>query len=185
MGHFENWLILAKMRFNDSDRILIKLLRLETGYGSKKFLKEFPGKKWSRSGLDKLLAKIDATGSADRKNGSGRPRSSSTQQNVAIVNEMAMSQEDAPGTHRSVRQIAQETSIAKSTVHKIIHRDLNLQCFKKKRAQELTEANKQTRLVRAKQLLKKYPERLVNFIWFTDEKLFTVAPAVNLQNDRL
>ena|SRR5258706_13847585 len=47
MGHFENWLILAKMGFNDSDRILIKLLRLEKGYGSKKFLKEFPGKKWS------------------------------------------------------------------------------------------------------------------------------------------
>ena len=60
-----------------------------------------------------------------------------------------------------------------------------MQCFKKKRAQELSEANKLTRLVRAKQLLKKYPERLVNFIWFTDEKLFTVAPAVNLQNDRL
>ena len=66
-----------------------------------------------------------------------------------------------------------------------VHKDLNLQCFKKKRAQELTESNKLTRLTRAKQLLKKYPEHAVGFIWFTDEKLFTVAPPINLHNDRL
>lgn len=41
------------------------------------------------------------------------------------------------------------------------------------------------RLICAKQLLKKYPQHSVPFIWFTDEKLFTVAPPVNLQNDRL
>ena len=96
-----------------------------------------------------------------------------------------LSQEDAPCTHRTVRQIARERNISKSSVHRIIHKDLRLVCFKKKRAQELTAANKITRLVRAKQLLKKYPASLVSFIWFTDEKLFTVAPPINLQNDRL
>ena len=38
------------------------------------------------------------------------------------------------------------------------------------------------------QLLKKYPQHTVPFnafIWFTDEKVFTVAPPVNLQNDRV
>jgi hypothetical protein len=34
-------------------------------------------------------------------------------------------------------------------------------------------------------LLKKYPEQAVGFIWFTDEKLFTVAAPVNMQNDRV
>src|ERR1043165_6592156 len=29
----------------------------------------------------------------------------------------------------------------------------------------------------------KYPEHLVKFIWFTDEKLFTVASPMNPQND--
>ena len=46
-------------------------------------------------------------------------------------------------------------------------------------------ANKLTRLTRAKQLVKKYPEHMVSSIWFTNENLFTVAPPVNLQNDRL
>jgi hypothetical protein len=45
--------------------------------------------------------------------------------------------------------------------------------------------HKLTRLVRARQLLRKYPSNLVNFIWFTDEKVFTVASPSNAQNDRL
>ena len=96
-----------------------------------------------------------------------------------------MSQEDAPGTHWTVRQISREIGVSRTTVQRIIRKDLRLKCFKKKRAQDLTDANKITRLVRAKQLLKNYPEHAVAFIWFTDEKLFTVAPPVNLQNDRI
>jgi hypothetical protein len=42
-----------------------------------------------------------------------------------------------------------------------------------------------TRLVRARQLLKIYPAYLVNFIWFTDEKVFTVLPPSHTQNNRV
>jgi len=96
-----------------------------------------------------------------------------------------MSQETAPGFHHTVRQIAIEVGISKTTVHNIIRRDLKLKCFRKRRAQELTEANKATRLVCCKRLLKRFPEHAVSFVWFTDEKLFTVADPVNLQNDRI
>ena len=50
-------------------------------------------------------------------------------------------------------------------------------------AQELTEANCITRLSHAKKLMSKFPESTANFIFFTDEKIFTVALPVNLQND--
>src|SRR6218665_597651 len=33
--------------------------------------------------------------------------------------------------------------------------------------------------------LRKFPEHMVHFIWFTDQKLFTVALPINAQNDRL
>jgi len=65
------------------------------------------------------------------------------------------------------------------------HKDLKLKCIKKKRAQDLTETNKLSRLVCAKQLLKRYPKHAVDFTCFFDEKTFTVAPPVNLQNDRV
>jgi len=71
------------------------------------------------------------------------------------------------------------------SVMKIIHRDLRLKCFKKRRAQELTEANRHARFRHSKLLLKKYSSSDVAFIWFTDEKIFTVATPKNPQNDRV
>jgi len=44
--------------------------------------------------------------------------------------------------------------------------------------------NKQSRMTQARQLLEKYPATMVNFIFFTDEKVFTVAAPANSQNDR-
>jgi len=57
--------------------------------------------------------------------------------------------------------------------------------LKKRRAQELTKSNRANRLQRARMLLKMYADDQVNFIWFTDEKLFTVTAPKNPQNDRL
>ena len=122
------------------------------------FVKEFPNKGWSLSSLNKLLNKIDQTGTVDRKSGSGKKRTTRTVENVNAVEDLTLSQENAPGTHRTVRQIAREIGISRTSVHEIIAKDLKLVCFKKKRAQDLTVTNKLTRLVRAKQLLKKYPD---------------------------
>jgi len=75
--------------------------------------------------------------------------------------------------------------VAQSSIVRNIHRDLRLKCFKRRRAQELTEANHHARLVRSKLLLKKYSPSDVSFIWFTDEKVFTVATPKKPQNDRV
>jgi len=173
------------MGFSKEDRILIKAIRETKGYGARRFLKEFPLKSWSLSGLTRLLKNIDETGSSERKHGGGTGRLSRTDANIEAVEQLVLSQEDHPGTHRTIREVARETGISTTTVHRIIHKDLRLKCLKKKRAQELTEANKLTRLVRSQQLLRQYPQHQVDFIWFTDEKLFTVSSPKNPQNDRL
>src|SRR6218665_3717498 len=53
----------------------------------------------------------------------------------------------------------------------------------KRQATDLTEVNNQVRRDRSKELLDRYPVHLVNLIWFTDEKLFTIATPKNSQND--
>ena len=68
---------------------------------------------------------------------------------------------------------------------RIIHNDLQLKYVKKKRARELTVANRLNRLQRSQRLLDKFSEHEVGFIFFTDEKLFTMAPPMNSQNDRV
>ena len=41
------------------------------------------------------------------------------------------------------------------------------------------------RLTRSKHLLRRYSKSAVDFIWFTDEKVFTIAALSNAQNDRV
>lgn len=132
-----------------------------------------------------MLKKIRSTGTVDRQQGSGRPRSVRTDENVEQVENLVLSQEDKPRTHRSTRQIARETGIHKSSVLRIIHHDLHLKCLKRRRAQLLSENNRIARLTRCKQLLKEFPDTSVDFIWFSDEKVFTVEPPINTQNDRV
>jgi len=167
------------------DKVLIKNLQLSKGYGARKLMSEFPYKNWKRSSLDKLLKKLHQTGMVQRKKGSGRPKTAGTVQNVSAVEELVLSQENQPNTHRSVREIVRETGIRQSSVFRIIHNDLRLKCLKKRCAQQLTESNRANRLQCARMLLKMYPDDQVNFMWFTDEKLFTVAAPKNPQNDRL
>ena len=77
---------------------MIKALRLEKEYGAKKMMKEFPARKRSRSALTRLIETIDSTGSAERKQ---RICTSRSRDNIAAVEELVLSQEDQPSTHRS------------------------------------------------------------------------------------
>jgi len=51
--------------------------------------------------------------------------------------------------------------------------------MKKKQAQHITDVNKKARMVRAQQLLLRYPNHLSKFIQFSAGKLFSVAVPVN------
>jgi len=93
------------MFFCSKNKILIKNLVLLKGYSSRRLIKEFPQKCWNKNGLDVLLRKIRATGGVDCKQGSGRPRSVRTPENINTVQDLVLSQENAPQTHRITRQI--------------------------------------------------------------------------------
>ena len=97
-----------------------------------------------------------------------------------------LSQEGQPQTHRSIRQISREIGVPKSSVLRIVHDDLSLKCVKKRRRRvQLTQPNRVVRLQRAKKLLQMFPDDKVDFIWFTDDKVYTVSSQRNPQDDRL
>ena len=54
------------MVFSKDDLSLIKILRQEKHYGAKRILKKFSNRNWSIATLNRLNAKIDATGSAKK-----------------------------------------------------------------------------------------------------------------------
>ena len=129
--------------------------------------------------------KIDHCGTVELCYGSSRPHSGRCDDNIDDVGDLVLSQKSAPQTHSSQRQIARQVGISISSVNRIIHKDLELKCLKKLKAHELMAANQISRRTRSLQLLWPYPASMVNFIWFSDEKVFMVAARSNSQNDRV
>ena len=81
------------MPFTDEEKHFIKFLRNEKRYCSRKFIREFPNKTWSRRGLDHLIKKIDEYDSTARKSGSGRRRTASHDDNIDTVSDLVQSQD--------------------------------------------------------------------------------------------
>jgi len=55
------------MAFTDDDKIVIKFLSQNKYYGAKRFISEFPEKRWSLTSLKRLIRKIDATGTTNER----------------------------------------------------------------------------------------------------------------------
>ena len=107
----------------------------------KRLTDEFREKSWTNHGVNKLLKKLQDTGTVDRRPGSRRLCSASAEENVETINDLVLSQEDKPQTQRTVHEISRETGIHRSSVTRIICTDLHLKCFKRHHAQELTDTN--------------------------------------------
>ena len=57
-----------------------------------------------------------------------------------------------------------------------------MKCFKRRHAQELTDANCTAHMKHAKLLLQKFPQYATDFVFFTDKKVFSVTLPDNRQN---
>lgn len=152
------------------DKLRIQTLR-EQKLGAKAIVSAYPGKRWSLTTVKRICRLVDKGESAtERKAGSGRPRSARTEENVAEVSELICSQEGASGTHASIREIASELNIGRSSVHRIAKKDLKLNAFRRVPVQVLSDATRVKRLQRARALLRRLKVRDVKRIFFTDEK---------------
>ena len=74
----------------------------------------FPDKQWSLGGLKKLIRKIDDTGSVNQRSvpGSRRLRTARGADKNNKIDDLELSQDNAPNTHRTQRQIARQTGIS-------------------------------------------------------------------------
>ena len=86
------------MVLSEVDHILIKYLYYFKGYDAKRLISEFPAKGWEKITVNDFLKRLKETGSTTRKFGSGRPRTVQTVANISAVNDLVLSQEDAPQT---------------------------------------------------------------------------------------
>lgn len=77
------------------------------------------------------------------------------------------------------------TEIPRSSVMRIIKQDLQLKFLKRVFTFSLTPELKERRLLRCRLLLNAFRTRQqIEQVWFTDEKIFSLSPPKNTQNDR-
>ena len=86
----------------------------------------FLDKGWKLGSIDSLLKRIRKTGIQLSGNQEAVDRV-----RRGAVDDLVLSQEGNPKRHQSAREIVHETAILRSSVHRIIHRDLQLKCFKR------------------------------------------------------
>ena len=86
---------------------------------------------------------------------------------------------------RSVRKVAKEANISRSSMQRIVKNDLQLCPYKKQSRQLILEPSKQNRLHRSKLIFQEMERDAGKvFIW-SDEKMFTVEAETNKQNDKV
>ena len=171
-------------KLSEEDKIIIKYLRQKLGCGAKRIIKDHPEKNWGLRNVGYLLKKIDETGDVKRREGSGRPKSSRTENNINAVKELISSQEDKPGTHATPNEISKMMVIPRTSIRRIIAEDLKLQPFKKIKGQRIDTRTKEKRIERCPNLLRVFTKQVLEMAFFSDEKFFKVTQLLNVQNDR-
>ena len=99
-----------------------------------------------------LTKKIKETGLTEHCKGSSPPITTTTEENALIFEELVCLQEDEPGTHNSIRQIAPRISISKSSVHRLVKKK-NLHCYKRLKTPQMNSACRKRRAERAGKFL--------------------------------
>jgi len=124
------------MNISQEDAILIKNLYLSRAWT---LFSEFPDKGWKLESIDSLLKRIRTMGLPFNQACSCRPRS--TRSGKGFV----LRKEDKPKRNRSAREIAHESGIFHSSLHKIIHSalDVVLSCCLKPIASPFSLSDKQ------------------------------------------
>uniref|UniRef100_A0A8R1IP00 HTH luxR-type domain-containing protein n=1 Tax=Caenorhabditis japonica TaxID=281687 RepID=A0A8R1IP00_CAEJA len=133
----------------------------------------------SSSTVRNVVAAIKKRGDASEVKKSGRPRSVITRNTRAIIKKRIIRNDGL-----SLNRMASQLGIARSTVQSIVKNDLKLKSYKLRRGQYLSDKSKAMRLEKCRKLLQHFQVRRVSDVIWTDEKIFTIEPLPNRQNQR-
>ena len=173
------------MVFSEEDKAVIKNDHEEKGWNAYRIWKEHPSKGWVESSVRRLIRKFEETGTMQRRKGSGRPRSATTDQNIDEVEEMICSQEE-PGTHTHPNNIAKSLNVSDASIRRMIKKK-GINQFKRLKTPSTNPGTRARRLQRAIELSKRFERnpRMIERVVFQDEKDFLIDIPTNPQNNRV
>ena len=109
--------------FSKEDKIIIKNDYEEKGWSAYKIWKDHSLKNWTYTSVKRLLKRFKDSGIINRKEGSGRPRSVTTEKNTDLIEELICPQKEAPRTRLGPRKIAEQTGISRLSIRRLIKKE--------------------------------------------------------------
>ena len=84
--------------FSKEDKIIIQNDYEEKGWSACRIWKDHSSKNWTYTSVKRILKRFKDSSTMNRKEGSGRPRSVTTEENTDLIEGLICSQEEAPHT---------------------------------------------------------------------------------------
>lgn len=161
------------------ERCAIKLYH-DKGFSEKEIIEKLMDLDISRCKVYRTVKRLRETGSIADRPRSGRPRSSRTPELVNKVKCRLWR-----NRQQSIRMMAKKLNTSRTTLQRVVKKDLGLKPYKKRKVQGLTQQQLVKRMKRSQMLLKRFANQEIDHIVFSDEKLFGVEERVNSQNVRI
>lgn len=129
----------------------------------------------------RLVNKFLTTGSVHDLPRSGRKRTGRSEGNIDLIRKAV-----AKSPRRSVRRLSTENKVPRTTVHRILRKDLKQFPYKIQIKQKIKAADKRARIDFCDWISAKVDEKpsFLDNVWFTDEAHFHLSGHVNKQNMR-
>ena len=137
------------------------------------------------STVQQTIQRYQLTGDVLDKSKTGRPKSVYTDENIAAIRREVRKSAQPHSPRKSPRRLASMLGISHTSVRNVMKKRLHVKALKTLKVQQLTEANKESRVARCQRLLDRFSDDDCNSILFTDECLFHVTGYLNKQNTRI
>ena len=141
--------------FSKADKVIIQNNYEGKGWFAYKIWKDHSLKKWTYTSIKRLLKRFKDSGTRNRKEGSGRPWSVTTEENTDLIEELICSQEEVLHTHLAPRKTAEQTGISRSSVRRMIKRR-NFCQFQRVKTPEMNDGYRNRRYACAITLTEKF-----------------------------
>lgn len=170
----EQRVFIVEQYFKNNEGLAATVRNFRTKYGRNSDL--------TSSTVKRLIKKFRETGSISDLRHSGRPSTSRSTQNIEAVRESVA---ESPGT--SIRHRGQELDISRSSLQRIVTKDLHLHAYKVQLAQELKPTDHAQRREFVEWIMEQQQvdADFSNKIIFSDEAHFHLDGFVNRQNCRI
>jgi transposase len=163
----------------EAKRIIVKT-HFDAGLSAGEIFKLVKNVGINKRFIYRTINRLRDTGSIKNRPGSGRNRTARTKERIKIVRDKVRR-----NPRRSSGKLALETGTSKTSMRRILNIDLGLKPYRKIKRHGLSAKNKEDRVKRCQQLLKRRGAKSVEKIIFSDEKMWTLQESYNAQNDRI